>query len=165
MHNRLTYTAALGVSALLLAGASEFQARPAVAAAGKLNTTAFVAACSTDQNVTDEPGFEDGKVTPKAFCECVAGKLEENKASQKDLEMLTKMHKDEISDADAEGYPTLDDLMNANEGYEDACRTSLGLPAADDEEEPPMEEDTVPDDGASPDEGAPPAQDEGSPPQ
>ncbi len=155
MHNRLTRAAALGVFALLLAGASEFPAKPAAAAAGKLDTTAFVAACSSDQNVTDEPGFEDGKVTPKAFCDCVAGRLEENKASQKDLEMLTKMHKDEISDADAQGYPTLDDLMNANEGYEDACRTSLGLPAADDEEEPPMEEDTVPDDGA-PDQGAPP---------
>jgi hypothetical protein len=155
MHNRLTRAAALGVFALLLAGASEFPAKSAAAAAGKLDTTAFVAACSSDQNVTDEPGFEDGKVTPKAFCDCVAGKLEENKASQKDLEMLTKMHKDEISDADAKGYPTLDDLMNANEGYEDGCRTSLGLPAADDEEEPPMEEDTVPDDGA-PDQGAPP---------
>jgi hypothetical protein len=164
MHHRLTCAAALGAYALLLAGASQIEAKPA-AAAGKLNTADFVAACSTDQNVTDEPGFEDGKVTPKAFCECVAGKLEENKASPKDLEMLTKMHKDAISDADAEGYPTLDDLMNANEGYEDDCRTKLGLPAADDEEEPPMEEDTVPDDGAAPDEGAPPAQDEGSPPE
>ncbi|MGC1710825.1 MAG: hypothetical protein WA717_04385, partial [Methyloceanibacter sp.] len=93
MHNRLTYTAALGVSALLLAGASEFQARPAVAAAGKLNTTAFVAACSTDQNVTDEPGFEDGKVTPKAYCECVAAEIVKNKLSQGDVDMLTKMHK------------------------------------------------------------------------
>ena len=36
--------------------------------------------------------------------------------------MLTKMHKDDISDADAENYPTLEDLMNANEGYEDACK-------------------------------------------
>ncbi len=160
MHHRLTCAAALGVSALLLSGAT-----PAAAAAGKLNTTALVAACAADQNVTDEPGFDEGKVTPKAFCECVAGKLEENKASQKDVEMLTKMHKDAISDADAEGYPTLDDLMNANEGYEDACRTSLGLPAADDEEEPPMEEDTVPDDGTAPDEGAPPAEGEGAKPQ
>ena len=155
MHNRLTRVVALGAFALLLAGASEFQARPR-GRGGQGSTPAdFVAACSADENVTDEPGFEDGKVTPKAFCECVAGKLDENKASQKDVDMLTKMHKDEISDADAEGYPTLDDLMNANEGYEDACRTSLGLPAADDEEEPPMEEDTVPDDGAPPDERAP----------
>ncbi len=148
MHHRLTCATALGAFALLLAGASAVQAKTAVAA-GKLNTADFVAACSTDQNVTDEPGFDDGKVTPKTFCECVAGKLEENKASQKDLEMLTKMHKDAITDADADSYPTLDDLMNANEGYEDGCRKSLGLPAADDEEEPPMEEDTVPDDGAA----------------
>lgn len=163
MHHRLTFAASLGAFAVLLAGASLPQ--PAAAAAGKLNTADFVAACSTDQNVTDEPGFDEGKVTPKTFCECVAGKLEENKASPKDLEMLTKMHKDAISDADAAAYPTLDDLMNANEGYEDDCRTKLGLPAADDEEEPPMEEDTVPNDGAAPDEGAPPTQDQGSPPE
>ena len=74
------------------------------------------------ENVTDEPGFEDGKVTPKAYCECVAGELDKNKLTQKDVDMLTKMHKDEISDDDAEDYPTLEDLMNANEGYEDACR-------------------------------------------
>ena len=41
-------------------------------------------------------------------------------SSQADVDMLTKMHKDEISDDDAENYPTLEDLMNANEGYEDA---------------------------------------------
>ena len=32
--------------------------------AAALNTANFVAACSADENVTDEPGFEDGKVTP-----------------------------------------------------------------------------------------------------
>jgi hypothetical protein len=151
MYYRLTRTAALGAFTLLLGGAGEMQIEIA-AAAEKLNTDGFIAACAADDNVTQEPGFEDGKVTPKAFCECVAAKLEENKATQKDVDMLTKMHKDEITDQDAESYPTLDDLMNANEGYEDSCRTKLGLPAIDDEE-PPMEED---DDGGQGDDTAPP---------
>jgi hypothetical protein len=155
MHNRLTRAAALGAFALLLGGASETNA---ATPAGKVNTGDFVTACAADENVTQEPGFEDGKVTPISFCECVAGKLDENKATQKDVDMLTKMHKDEISDQDAEAYPTLDDLMNANEGYEDACRTALGLPAVDDSdaEEPPMEEDAVPEEGAPSDDNSPP---------
>src|SRR5215813_676859 len=152
MDTRLTRAAALGAFALLLAGARETHA---AAPAGKVNSADFVAACAADENVTQEPGFEGGKVTPKSFCECVAGKLDENKASQKDVDMLTKMHKDEISDQDAEAYPTLDDLMNANEGYEDACRTALGLPSVD-EEEPPMEEDAAPDEGGPSDNNAPP---------
>ncbi len=91
--------------------------------AAELNTANFVAACAADENVTDDPGFEDGKVTPKAYCECVAAEILKNKLSQGDVDMLTKMHKDDISDNDAENYPTLEDLMNANEGYEDSCRT------------------------------------------
>jgi len=154
MHNRLMRIVALGAFALLLVGASAIQMR-ATAAAGKVNMADFIAACASDDNVTQEPGFEDGKVTPKAFCECVSGKLEENKATQKDVDMLTKMHKDAISDADAEAYPMLDDLMNANEGYEDDCRTKLGLPSVD-EEEPPMEEDTAPDEGGQGNDNAPP---------
>jgi hypothetical protein len=154
MHNRLTRVVALAAFALLLAG-GVIHIRAAAAAAGKINASDFIAACAADENVTQEPGFEDGKVTPKTFCECVAGKLDENKATQKDVDMLTKMHKDAISDADAEAYPTLDDLMNANEGYEDDCRTKLGLPAVD-EEEPPTEEDTTPDEGGQGDDNGPP---------
>jgi hypothetical protein len=128
--------------------------------AAALNTANFIAACSADENVTDEPGFEDGKVTPKAYCECVAGEFAKNKLSQADVDMLTKMHKDDISDADAENYPTLEDLMNANEGYEDSCKVTLGLPTEEgtDIEESPMEEDEVP-------EEQPPAEDDGSPPE
>ena len=58
--------------------------------------------------------------------------------------MLTKMHNEEISDADVEAYPTLEDLLNANEGFEDSCRKSLGLPSdtgTDMEEEPTGEEE------------------------
>ena len=95
----------------------------AEAEAAKLNTADFIAACSEDPSVTDDPGFEDGKVTPKAFCECVAGELEKNNLSQKDVDMLTKMHNEDISDADVESYPTLEELMNANESFEDRCRT------------------------------------------
>ena len=140
MHNRLTRVVAPGALSLLLAGASAINTNAADAAA-KANTSDFVAACSADENVTQEPGFEDGK-------------LDENKATQKDVDMMTKMHKDDISDADAAAYPTLDDLMNTNEGFEDACRTALGLPAVDDEE--PSEEDTVPDEGAPDDKNSPP---------
>ena len=96
--------------------------------AAALNTANFVAACSADENVTDEPGFEDGKVTPKAYCECVAAEIVKNKLSQADVDMLTKMHKDDISDADAENYPTLEDLMNANEGYEDCLQDDSRAP-------------------------------------
>jgi hypothetical protein len=154
---------AAGVFAAVLLQVACFYAMPAAAApAAKLNSAAFLDACAADQNVTDSPGFADGKVTPKAFCECVAGKFEENKLTQKDVDMLTKMHKDEITDADAEAFPTLEDLLTANEGYEDACKKSLGLPADAGDDEVPMEEDTVPDEG-SPDEGTPP--DDVSPPE
>jgi hypothetical protein len=155
--------AALGVFAAFCFHAASLEAKPAVAAPAKLNTAAFLDACSTDQNVTDSPGFADGKVTPKAYCECVAGKFEENKLTQKDVDMLTKMHKDEITDADAEAYPTLEDLLTSNESYEDACKKSLGLPADAGNDEVPMEEDTVPDEEA-PDQGAPPP-DDASPPE
>jgi hypothetical protein len=53
--------------------------------------------------------------------------------------------------------------MTANEGYEDACKKSLGLPADAGNDEVPMEEDTVPDEEA-PDQGAPPS-DDASPPE
>ena len=156
--------AELAAFAALCFHAAAVAAKPAAAApAAKLNTAAFLDACSADQNVTDEPGFADGKVTPKAYCECVAGKFDENKLTQKDVDMLTKMHKDEITDADAQAYPTLEDLMTANEGYEDACKKSLGLPADAGNDEVPMEEDTVPDEEA-PDQGAPPS-DDASPPE
>lgn len=164
MHNPFVRVVALGAFAILCAGPVKVEAaKPAT----KLNAAAFIAACSADPNVTDEPGFEaGGKVTPKAYCECVAGELEKNKLSQTDVDMLTKVHKEDISDADAESYPTLEDLMVANEGYEDSCKKSLGLPAGGgtDVEEAPMEEDAVPED-AIPEEGAPPAEDDGSPPE
>ena len=145
---------ALSAAAFCLCAAKD------TATAAALNTADFIAACSADENVTGEPGFEEGKVTPKAYCECVAGEFAKNKLSQKDVDMLTKMHKDDISDEDAENYPTLEDLMNANEGYEDSCKTSLGLPAdvEDDLEEMPMEEDMIPQEEA-------PAKDDGSPPE
>ena len=62
------------------------------AAADKLDTAAFVTACTEDPTVTEDPGFEGGSATPKAFCECVADKLVENKSTQADLDMLTKLH-------------------------------------------------------------------------
>ena len=155
MHNAFFMRIiALGAFAALCLGA------PRVDAA-TLNTADFIAACSLDASITEDPGFEDGKVTPKAYCECITGEFEKSKLSQKDVDMLTKMHKEEISDADVENYPTLEDLMNANEGYEDTCRKSLGLPTDEgtDVEEEPADEGTMPEDGEAP------AEDDGSPPE
>lgn len=140
----------------------------AIAVAAELNTGDFTAACSDDPSVTEDPSFEGGKVTPKAFCECVAGALAKNNLSQKDVDMLTKMHNEELSDADAEAYPTLEDLMNANEGFEDKCRETLGLPTdiGTDMEEEQLEDETVPgDDEEVPAEEEAPAEDDASPPE
>ena len=144
---------ALGAFATLCLGA------PEVEAAG-LNTADFIAACGGDPSIAEDPGFADGKVTPKAYCECVAGEFDKSKFTQQDVDMLTKMHKEEISDEDAENYPTLEDLLNANEGNEDTCRTSLGLPVDEgtDVEEVPIDEEAMPD-------GEAPAEDDGSPPE
>ncbi len=49
---------ALSAAAFCLCAAKD------TATAAALNTADFIAACSADENVTSEPGFEDGKVTP-----------------------------------------------------------------------------------------------------
>jgi hypothetical protein len=146
---------ALGAFAVLCLGMTKVDAASA-------DATKFIAACIADPSVTDDPGFDDGKVTPKTYCECVAGELAKNNLSQKDVDMLTKMHNEEISDEDVEAYPTLEDLLNANEGFEDSCRKSLGLPedTGTDMEEEPTGEDEV-----APGEEEAPAEDDGSPPE
>jgi len=153
MHNSFFMRViALGAFAVLCLGAAKVEA-------AKLDTANFLAACGADPSITEDPGFDDGKVTPQSYCACIAGELEKSKLSQKDIDMLTKMHKEEISDADVEAYPTLEDLLNANEGYEDSCRKTLGLPAdtGTDTEEVPAEEDAMPeDDEGAPDDSAPP---------
>ena len=114
-----------------------------------LNTDAFLAACIADPVVTDEPGFaQGGKATPQSYCECIAGKFKEQKLSQSDVDMMTKMHKDEITDEDAASYATLEELMAKNEGIEDDCKESLGMPSSDDDEEvgPPADEEDIPQD-------------------
>lgn len=155
----LTRLVALGAFAVLCVCAAEVEA-------AKLTTPDFIAACSEDPSVTDDPSFEDGEVTPKAFCECVAAELEKNNLSQKDVDMLTKMHNEDISDADVEAYPTLEDLMNANESFEDHCRQTLGLPTdtGTDMEEVP-EEEFLEEEEAPAEESTPPAEDDGSPPE
>ncbi len=146
---------------------------PAWAEAAEVNTDDFIAACSKDPIVTDDMGFDDGKVTPKAYCECIAAELVKNNLSQKDVDMLIKMHNEDISDADVESYPALDDLMIANEGYEDNCRKTLGLPTDTGtdieglrEEEMMLEDDMLPEEDMSPeDDGEVPAEDNKSPPE
>lgn len=100
------------------------------------DTAAFLNACVADPVILDGPSLGEGsEVTPKIYCDCIAGKLVEGAHSQADVDMLTKMHKDDITDEDAEAYPTLDVLMEANEAIEEECRADLGLPVSDDEEE------------------------------
>jgi hypothetical protein len=71
----------------------------------------------------------------------VAGKYQEGKLSQKDVDMLTKMHKDAITDEDSATYPTLEDLLSANERTEDACKKTLGLPVNTDGDDQPGDEE------------------------
>ncbi len=104
------------------------------AKAQNLDTADFVAACVQDPVITEDPGFDDAKVTPQTFCECVAGQLQENEAAQADVDMLVKMHNEDITDADASSFPKLDELLVANEGFEDACRQKLGLAFEDDDD-------------------------------
>ncbi|HEU0016921.1 MAG TPA: hypothetical protein VFQ31_00965 [Methyloceanibacter sp.] len=134
------------IAGLLLLVAAAANAAPE--AAGALNTEAFVAACVADPVVTDEPGFaEGGKATPKSYCECIAGKFALQKLTQSDVDMMTKMHKDEITDEDAASYATLEELMATNENIEDDCKESLGMPSADDDEEGlPANEEDIPQD-------------------
>ena len=134
------------IAGLLILAAAAADAAPE--AAGALNTDAFLAACVADPVVTDEPGFAEGaKATPQGYCECIAGKFKEQKLSQSDVDMMTKMHKDEITDEDAASYATLEELMATNEGIEDDCKESLGMPSADDDEEgPPVNEEDIPQD-------------------
>jgi hypothetical protein len=121
------------------------------APAGKLKTDAWLAACVADENVTGLPGLEAGsKVTPQAFCACVGSALEKSKLSQADVDMLTKVHKDEVTDEDTEKYPNFEDLLSANEGFEDACKTSLGLPADEEDEEAPADDSAPADEDAAP---------------
>jgi hypothetical protein len=162
MYHPFLRTIALGAFAALAFGAVRAEA------AGTLNTTDFKAACVEDPIVADDPGFADGKVTPQVYCECVAGKFTENKLSQTDVDMLTKMHNEEITDADAANYPTLEDLLVTNESFEDECKASLGLVTEDggtDMEEVPEGPDMVPEEGEPPVDEAPPAEDDGSPPE
>jgi len=144
---------ALGAFAALCLGA-------AGAEAADLNTANFIAACSTNIAITDDPAFEEANVAPKTYCECVAEELTKANVSQADIDILTKMHKEELTDEDVENYPTLEDLMNTNEGFEDTCRQRLGLPTDLGPEE--YEEDM--DEGMFEDEEVP-AEDDSSPPE
>ena len=134
------------IAGLLMLAAAAANAAPE--AAGALTTDAFFAACVADPVVTDEPGFgAGGKATPQSYCECIANKFKEQKLSQPDIDMMTKMHKDEITDEDAASYATLEELMATNEGIEDDCKESLGMPSSDDDEEgPPIDEEDIPQD-------------------
>ena len=84
MLGRVSREVWIGLAALLFAGGASSGAEAAA-----LNTEAFVAACVSDPVVTDEPGLAEGsKVTPKIYCDCIAGKLGDNKLSQADVDML-----------------------------------------------------------------------------
>lgn len=138
--------------AVLIAAAATFSGD---ARATDVKLDSYMAACTTDPDLVEE--FKgDPEVTPQVFCECVSGKLKETDATQADIDMLVKMHKDAITDADVEGFPTLEDLMIANEDYEDSCRQRLGIVVETDENMMPED-----DEGMMPeDEAPPPAEDD-----
>jgi len=141
--------------AVLTMAAVTFVGHDANAADVKLDT--YMAACTADPDLVEE--FQgDPKVTPQVFCECVSGKLKEANATQADIDMLTKMHKDAITDADVEGFPTLEDLMIANEDYEDSCRQRLGIIVETDEDMLPEDNE-----GMMPENEAPPPAEEDLP--
>lgn len=142
--------------ALVAAAVLSLSAAGAQAADTPVKLDGFMAACTPDPDLIEELHGQK-KATPQAFCECVSGKLKENKATQADVDMLSKMHKDDISDEDVENFPTLEDLMMANEDYEDACRQSFGITVEPDAETAPggegipLEELEAPDEeGATP---------------
>ncbi|MGI8724618.1 MAG: hypothetical protein ACR2J1_04525 [Methyloceanibacter sp.] len=143
--------------ALITAAALSLGTAGAQAADMSVKLDGFMTACTQDPDLIEE-FHGQAKATPLAFCECVSGKLKENKATQADVDMLSKMHKDDIRDEDVESFPTLEDLMMANEDYEDACRQSFGITvepdvemAPDGEEGLPLEEQEAPDEeGATP---------------
>lgn len=122
MQNRFTYAVAVASAVILGFGA-------AVAEAAGPDTTGFLAACLEDPVVVEEPGLEQpgGKSTPEIYCQCIAGKLVEHKISQTDVDLVTKLHNEELSDQEA-SEPGLDDVLSTNEIIEDECKVSLGLP-------------------------------------
>jgi hypothetical protein len=121
------------LAGLLIGIATGAEAASKQATESKLNTDAFLAACVADPGVTDEPGLEAGsKVTAQMFCECIVGKDHDKKMTQAEVDQMTKMHKDGITDEDATSFPQLEDLLAKNEGFEDACKASLGMPASSD---------------------------------
>jgi len=137
------------LAGLVIFTAAGAEAAPKQTTDSKLNTEAFLAACVADPVVTDEPGLQSGsKVTAQMYCECIVGKYHDKKLSQTDVDMMTKMHKDEITDADATSYPKLENLMAKNEGFEDDCKKGLGMPAHNDdnEEGAPVDEEDIPQD-------------------
>ncbi|MGV1013767.1 MAG: hypothetical protein ACOYB4_02220 [Methyloceanibacter sp.] len=157
MFTPSTRFVALSAFAALCLGATEIEA-------ANVNTADFLAACIKDPVIAEDPSFEAAKVTPEAYCQCVVGQLNENNVSQADVDMLTKMHNEDISDADADAFPNLDGLLVANEGYEDACRQSLGVSFDDsDMEEFPEDADTPPDEEPSEDEETTPDADNDAP--
>jgi hypothetical protein len=149
MSDRVAFLG-VGLTLAIVFAASSGAAAPAA----KLNTEAFLAACTSDEVVTGLAGFDEGKVTPKQFCDCVVGKYQDNKLNQNDLDLLTRVHKDELTEAD-ETNASLESLLSSSEGYEDACKKSLGLPVNAEDDEAPAEDDTPGDEEAPPPEGEP----------
>lgn len=148
MGRRLIQGVALGAVTAVCIFFATVGTEPAAAAGLDLN--GFITACAADPVVVEAPGLEPGsKVTAKAYCECIGGKYRENKVSQQEVDLLTKVHKDTLTDEDAAKYPKFEDLLTANEGYEDSCKKTLGLPDIDeedipDDQEQPDDEDTAP---------------------
>ena len=108
-----------------------FGAVNAVFAAG-LDTEDFKAACAGDADVTAMPGLKPGgKATPQEYCDCMADKLAESSLSQKDVDMLVKMHRHQVDWKEAMNYPQIDKLNEASDGFKKSCQNSFNMSVED----------------------------------
>ena len=70
------------------------------------------------------------------FCECLAERYKEKKLSQSDVDFLTKLRRNALTDEEMQNYETAEDLFAADEDLNQACRTKLGLKIGSPEDAP-----------------------------
>ena len=105
--------ARLGYTALALMGLAALWATPAAA----LDTKEFVTACLADSSL-DQIEDVGTKITPKDFCACVAGKIAESDLTQDQVDIVTKIHKNDVDDTMSADY---DAAHDANDSFETEC--------------------------------------------
>jgi hypothetical protein len=105
--------ARLGYTALALMGLAALGATPAAA----LATKEFVAACLADTSLDQIEGVGT-KIMPKDFCACVAARIAASELTQDQVDIITKMHKNDVDDTMSADY---DEAHDANDSFETEC--------------------------------------------